>query len=166
MSPPVPTSAPRHFLHVGLGNSFNKTLPFLVDGGATPSCISASTLEAGLASGSISKQARPPLNLFTADGNSMAATESRSLRLTLSDGFSFTTPVQVVPELPYEGLLGNNVISALNLVIDHSDNKVKRGAGVLLSRTSTKAFLVVFYSLLVGSLLRSMIGVEFSFPKT
>ena len=126
MSPPVPTSAPRHFLHVGLGNSFNKTLPFLVDGGATPSCISASTLEAGLASGSISKQARPPLNLFTADGNSMAATESRSLRLTLSDGFSFTTPVQVVPELPYEGLLGNNVISALNLVIDHSDNKVKR----------------------------------------
>ena len=140
MSTQLPSSSPRHFLHVGLGNSFTKTIPFLVDGGATPSCISLQTLEAALACGSISKHARPPLKLFTADGNSMAATESRSLRLTLSDGFSFTTPVQVVPELPYEGLLGNNVISSLNLVVDHTDSSVKRvPLGQVIKGTPLKA---------------------------
>ena len=113
--PRLPACMPRHFIHIYLGTQAQSTerpLRFLYDTGATPTCINQATYDQAQKHGAVRPFPQGSLNVTTAEGHSMSTEGSFLLTMTLSDGFTFETPVQLNPLLDRPGLIGQNVLTS------------------------------------------------------
>ncbi len=122
----IPGSHDRLYLPIEFGPETGEhTVDFLYDSGSTITGISPAT--AALAEDTGIVQAREPGEHLTGASGALIPTgDILTLRLRLSDGFTFQTKCQIINDLPQDGLLGENVISALKLVADHDRKCVIR----------------------------------------
>ena len=139
----IPSSTPRHHIQVHLGATTGTPgMHFLYDGGATPSVISAETYQHAKNVGAVKEDHDSTLPLASADGSQMASHPGQQLQLTLADGYSFTAPFQVVPNLSTPGLIGRNVIKALGLTRDPKTDTIVRNVKEKVKGTPVKAVIM------------------------